>query len=310
MGIPIQRNMQFERFVQFAKQSMDTGQTKAIARAGGADVNSSLALRSITASTTDKAFALSRSRADKAENDVARDLFRQSVIDIFGSEAKIPGPGLKAMQLRDYGSGKPLTARRIIAVQKAIEQSLDPVQKMTSSVAKAAVTDAAQHANPSDEQHTKLSDEQIKTATKLVTKYGKGLSETGVRLLANFTAKAMTLPEYTGADLNATAANVEKAVKNFVKDMSKWCNCVVGDSRLAAVDQKMATVAQGKLAELLGKSGRFNPDGQNRTFLEGESAHPRIRARSVRRSTRPSRGQKIARRFPASSAKRRPMGGC
>ena len=135
MGMTINRNMQFEKFVQFAKQSMDTGQTKAIARAGGADVNSSLALRSITASTTDKAFALSRSRADKAENDVARDLFRQSVIDMFGGESNIPKSVKKAMLLKDYGSGKPLTARRIIAVQQAIEQSLNPVQKMTSSVA-------------------------------------------------------------------------------------------------------------------------------------------------------------------------------
>ena len=260
MGMTINRNIQFEKFVQFAKQSMDTGQTKAIARAGGADVNSSLALRSITASTTDKAFALSRSRADKAENDVARDLFRQSVIDMFGSEDKIPKSVLKAMQLKDYGSGKPLTARRIIAVKHAIEQSLNPMQKMTSSVAKAAVTDAA--------QHTQLSDAQIKTATKLVAKYGKGLSETSVRLLANFTAKVVTLPEIT------SAKNIEETVKKFAQDMSKWRNCVVGDSRLAAVDQKMASIAQEKLDKKLGKPQDFNPPaGAYRTFFQSESAH-------------------------------------
>ena len=260
MGIPIQRDMQFERFVQFAQQSMATGNTKAIARAGSADVNSSLALRNITASTTDKAFALSRSRADKAENDVARDLFRQSVIDMFGSEDKIPKSVLKAMQLKDYGSGKPLTARRIIAVQKAIEESLNPMQKMTSSVAKAAVTDAA--------QHTQLSDAQIKTATKLVAKYGKGLSETSVRLLANFTAKVVTLPEIT------SAKNIEETVKKFAQDMSKWRNCVVGDSRLAAVDQKMASIAQEKLDKKLGKPQDFNPPaGAYRTFFQSESAH-------------------------------------
>ncbi len=260
MGMTVNRNMQFEKFVQFAKQSMDTGQTKAIARAGGADVNSSLALRSITASATDKAFALSRSRADKAENEVARDLFRQSVIDMFGSEDKIPKSVLKAMQLKDYGSGKPLTARRIIAVQKAIEESLNPMQKMTSSVAKAAVTDAA--------QHTQLSDAQIKTATKLVAKYGKGLSETSVRLLANFTAKVVTLPEIT------SAKNIEETVKKFAQDMSKWRNCVVGDSRLAAVDQKMASIAQEKLDKKLGKPQDFNPPaGAYRTFFQSESAH-------------------------------------
>ena len=257
MSVTINRDMQFEKFVQFAQQSMATGQTKAIARTGGADVNSSLALRSITAAKTDKAFALTRSRVDKAENEVARELFRQSVIDMFGSESNIPKSVRKAMQMRDYGSGKPLTARRIIAVQQAIEQSLNPMQKMSSSVAKAAVKYAS--------RNTGLSPAQIKTATGLVEKYGKGLSETGVKLLANFTAKAVTLPEL------ASAGTTEKTVQRFAQDISQWRNCVVGDSRLTAVDQKMAGVAQEKLDKQIRSVG-FYPDGINRTFLEAESS--------------------------------------
>ena len=260
MGVTINRDMQFEKFVQFAQQSISAGHTKAIARAGSADVNSSLALRSITASKTDKAFALSRSRVDKAENEAARNLFRQSVIDMFGSEANIPKSVRKAMLLKDYGSGKPLTARRIIAVQRAIEQSLNPMQKMSSSVAKAAVKDASRNAG--------LSPAQIKTATGLVEKYGKGLSETGVKLLANFTAKAVTLPEL------ASAGTIEKTVQKFAQDISQWRNCVVGDSRLTAVDQKMASVAQEKLDKQL-KSSSFYPEGHHRVFLESESSHAR-----------------------------------
>ena len=257
MSVTINRDMQFEKFVQFAQQSMSAGNTKAVARAGGADVNSSLALRGITASTTDKAFAFTRSRVDKAENEAARDLFRQSVIDMFGSESNIPKSVRKAMQMRDYGSGKPLTARRIIAVQQAIEQALNPMQKMSASVAKAAVKDASRNAG--------LSPAQIKTATGLVEKYGKGLSETGVKLLANFTAKAMTLPEL------ASAGTIEKTVQKFAHDISQWRNCVVGDSRLTAVDQKMAGVAQGKLDKQIRSAG-FYSDGTNRVFLESESS--------------------------------------
>ena len=261
MGVTINRDMQFEKFVQFAQQSMAAGNTKAVARASGADVNSSLALRNITASTTDKAFAFTRSRYDKAENEVARDLFRQSVIDMFGGESNIPKSVKKAMLLKDYGSGKPLTARRIIAVQQAIEQSLNPVQKMTSSVAKTAVKDAARPAG--------LSSAQTKVAAGLVEKYGKGLSETGVRLLANFAAKAVTLPELV------SAGTVEASVQRFAQDVSKWRNCVVGDSRLSAVDQKMADGAQEKLDKRLSK-GEFYPDGANRTFLESESSHAKF----------------------------------
>ncbi len=261
MGVTINRDMQFEKFVQFAQQSMATGDTKAIARAGGADVNSSLALRNITASTTDKAFAFTRSRYDKAENEVARDLFRQSVIDMFGGESNIPKSVKKAMLLKDYGSGKPLTARRIIAVKQAIEQSLNPVQKMTSSVAKTAVKDAARPAG--------LSPAQTKVAAGLVEKYGKGLSETGVRLLANFAAKAVTLPEL------ASAGTIEKTVKKFAQDISKWRNCVVGDSRLSDVDEKMASVAQEKLDRQL-KPQNFYPDGAHRVFLESESSHAKF----------------------------------
>ena len=271
MGITINRDVQFDQFVQFAQQSMSAGNTKAVARAE--DAGNGLAARTITASTTDKAFALIRSRVDKTANDDARALFRQSVINMFGSEDKIPESVRKAMLLKDYGAGKPLTARRIIAVKQAIEQALNPIQKMTSSVAKAAVKDAAQHAQLSDDQHAQLSDEQIKMATGLVAKYGKGLSETGVRLLANFTAKAVTLSEFTCAKPDETAAKVETAVKKFVKDMSKWRNCVVGDSRLTAVDQKMANIAQKKLVEQLGKSERFYPEGHSRTFREGEIVH-------------------------------------
>lgn len=56
-----------------------------------------------------------------------RDLFRKSVADVFGGESRIPASVRKAMLLSDYGKGKPLTARRILAVKTAIEAVKDTI---------------------------------------------------------------------------------------------------------------------------------------------------------------------------------------
>lgn len=62
-------------------------------------------------------------RADnlQRENNMARKLFRQSVVEIFGGESKIPKSVKDAMRLKDYDQGKPLTVRRILAVKAAID---------------------------------------------------------------------------------------------------------------------------------------------------------------------------------------------
>ena len=266
MGMTISRDMQFDQFVQFAQKSMATGNTKAVARAEE-DVDDGLAARSITAATTDKAFALIRSKDDKTANDAARSLFRQSVRNMFGGEENIPESVRKAMLLKDYDVGKPLTARRIIAVKQAIELAMDSVQNtMTPDVAKTTVDDAIQRTN------IPLAEDKLAIANGLVEKYGKGLTETGVKLLANFTVNALDLSEFTCAKPADTAAKVETAVKKFVKDMSKWRTCDLHDTRLTAVDQKMANEAQALLAAQLGKKGdRFYPDGHRKTFVDGDS---------------------------------------
>ena len=46
-------------------------------------------------------------RARKQEaNNAVRELFRQSIIDMFGGESKIPESVKTAMKLEDYGKGK------------------------------------------------------------------------------------------------------------------------------------------------------------------------------------------------------------
>ena len=122
-------NDTFRAFADFAK-IMTTGQgdENSIARldTGVNIVEGSLAGRTITASTTDSVrgiFKWFRSADDKAANNEVRKLFKDAIIDMFGGESKIPDSVKDAMKLADYDKGKPLTARRIIAVKAAIDAS-------------------------------------------------------------------------------------------------------------------------------------------------------------------------------------------
>lgn len=105
-------NDTFNKFVNFAEQS---GGNKAIARFVGEGKD-----RPISVATDDKVYAFIRTNAAKSANDVIRASFRASVAEMFGGEALIPPDVKKAMLMKDYGCGKPLTARRIDAVHAAI----------------------------------------------------------------------------------------------------------------------------------------------------------------------------------------------
>lgn len=110
---------QFEQFSRFAADALMHGNTKAIARSGellrGAD-----GPRKINVTTDDKVYALRRSQVNKEANDTTRALFKKTVIDIFGGEARVPDSVWKAMNMKDFDAGKPLTARRIYKVKEAV----------------------------------------------------------------------------------------------------------------------------------------------------------------------------------------------
>ena len=113
-------NQQFTRFVEFASGDNAHGMDS-IARAGGIAQGGILAGRAIKEAEGDSIGKIRRSDDLQRENDMARKLFRQSVVEIFGGEAKIPKSVKDAMKLKDYDQGKPLTARRILAVKAAID---------------------------------------------------------------------------------------------------------------------------------------------------------------------------------------------
>ena len=115
-------NETFKAFADFAQAKISAGANKAIARVTVGE--GPLAGRTIAAATTDSIrgfFKWFRSADDRAANNTTRTLFKQAIIDMFGGELKIPASVKKAMIMGDYDCGKPLTARRIMAVKAAID---------------------------------------------------------------------------------------------------------------------------------------------------------------------------------------------
>ncbi len=271
MSTEIKNNAQFNSFVAFAQKAMAEGSTKAVARTGdmvkGAD---GLASRSITAATTDKAFAFSRTMTDKSENDAVRDLFRQSLIDMFGSEDKIPQSVKKAMLLKDYEVGKPLTARRIMAVKRAVDSFMDPIPKMSRQLAEAAVDHAVEHVNakhleinPTGKGFPKqlsLTPQQTSMAAGMVAKYGKGLTRDCIGLLASYTVNVLACGDMP---------DVEYYVATFANDVSKFRNFMPGDSRFAAVDELFLKHSQASVKDFLSTAHakEFDGDGLFNGFL-------------------------------------------
>ena len=117
-------NATFKAFTDFATQRVEAGKGKSIARASADVATGALTGRIVTAATTDSVrgiFKWFRATDDQKANDEARSIFKKAVADMFGGESKIPDSVKKAMELANYGRGKPLTARRILIVKAAID---------------------------------------------------------------------------------------------------------------------------------------------------------------------------------------------
>ena len=117
-------NEQFSRFVSFAEGRMAAGKDKAIASKGdiGKGGGHALEERKIKVSHRFDWVSLSifRWKGARSDNNAVRDIFKKCVADMFGGEKNIPESVSTAMLMKDYGCGKPLTARRIIAVRDAL----------------------------------------------------------------------------------------------------------------------------------------------------------------------------------------------
>lgn len=130
-------NATFRTFVEFAEKTQRDGYDSACAKA-------TLAGKRITVSALslhETSYVL-RKADEKTANDSTRAIFRNAVTEMFGGEAKIPESVKKAMLLGDYGDGRPLTARRIMAVKAAIDAEDSMREKGVSQFASPATREA------------------------------------------------------------------------------------------------------------------------------------------------------------------------
>ena len=113
-------NTDFNAFVKFAQNSFVTNDKTAVARfeVGGAPLGGRLI---VAANPQFDKVGKFRNQTQKDLNNEIRTAFRNAIIDMFGGEDHIPGSVKDAMKLEDYGKGRPLTARRILAVKAAID---------------------------------------------------------------------------------------------------------------------------------------------------------------------------------------------
>lgn len=113
-------NSVFKSFVDFAQERIGANQAKAVADARIKKFNGEEVL-AIAHVKTDDVHKWLRTGDECDVNDRTRAIFRAAVANMFGGESKIPESVKKAMLMEDYDKGKPLTARRIMAVKEAID---------------------------------------------------------------------------------------------------------------------------------------------------------------------------------------------
>ena len=112
---------QFQQFVQFVESAAAAGKEKAVARLSESELGG-IVNRTIKPTSADwVGVGVGRLSSLKKANNITRDAFMKAVAEMFGGEDHIPDSVKDAMKLEDYGKGRPLTARRILAVKAAID---------------------------------------------------------------------------------------------------------------------------------------------------------------------------------------------
>ena len=128
---------QYRRFVDFAQSYIGQGNEDAIARDGVAAAGGQLAGRTITiAADNDYLKQWFRPGRQQNANNIVRDLFMQTICDMFGgSMANVPQEVKDAMQLKNFDNGgHPLTARRINLVKIEVDKIIAEATEFNSTI--------------------------------------------------------------------------------------------------------------------------------------------------------------------------------
>ncbi len=252
-------NAQFNKFLEFAQSQANAASSKAVARIveGEKGEKAPLAGRNITVANGDHAYSRDRTDAERSANDKTREAFKKAVADMFGGENRIPASVRKAMVLDDYNCGKPLTARRIMAVNKALRPYIITDAIDTASSFFAA---AGKIVNRDFSTFRPLSPSERQTAWSLVTRFGSGLDEWGLRTLARAAVFAIT----KGFDPEAKVRRVKSMIAPF-RDFKP------GDPRFAEIDRQLLPYA-----ERLPGQGREHPAPQGALLLLHPDEHEHV----------------------------------
>lgn len=284
----VQFNADFNRFVNFATEQNASSKAIADAANGKFDVNS--LARQVVAASGDKVGKLFRSQTAKDDNNVTRDIFRNAVADMFGGESKIPASVMKAMNMKTYdGTGRPLTAKRIMSVKIAIDrynaqnpdsgvkvggpgaaiiaQGLKANAAKMNGVKAMSAASAARDAQPAALTQAKaekminksldllgwtLAKEDKVRLAELLVKYGSDMPAKNQRMLSNYIAnKALTEGEE------------EEDIAAVAKDMKTWGEFKFGDARFNKLSAKFVERQNNVIKEMLQKPSMFSDKNPN-----------------------------------------------
>ena len=279
----------FQSFVDFAQRRVDANDAKAVISATVTQPLGGRKILAIDQSKTDSVHKWTRGFDEWKVNDDTRRLFKQSVALLFGGETKIPESVKKAMLLEDYNQGKPLTARRILAVNEAIKPFIEHFNEKLAE-AKSAADTAYDKVNENDEDRapdarfvTKAQvDGLVETAMKAV-----GEDRDALDVLARGNVMNGLLIRGDGA--LRSSADVAKKAKAILRNL---------DELRRAANGNPSVLAAGKifLAQLNGKSV---PDGMIAAMVRDAlaadvSALKRLSASSSVRSIHKALNQFVA----------------
>ena len=188
---------QYRRFVEFAQEHIRQGNEDAIARDGGAAAGGQLAGRTITiANDNDYIKQWFRPGRQQNANNIVRDLFMQTICDMFGgSMANVPQEVKVAMQLNNFNSGgHPLTARRINLVKIEVDKIIAEATGFNGTVLN-AIMDGNANQLPQDMQNvlrtvmndlrTRFGEDLVPADAKITDVLNPSLVRASLQALAN-----------------------------------------------------------------------------------------------------------------------------
>ena len=183
-----------------------------------------------------------RGKDQQALNNATRALFKQTVFDALGvkSEDELPRSVKNAMELSNYhNKGRPLTARRVMAVVNAIRM-------LPECVVDAAVSKCIERNATAIEENSihpvpklEVTPQMRADAISLVAKHGKGLRPKALQIVANYTLFTLANPY--------AAEKADNVIGTLAKKLAKMDDFEYGDKRFAPLGNKLTEVYQDKL---------------------------------------------------------------